>query len=134
MFYIIVSCIAITFLVLVLFSMGIMMKNQNSTAVYPPTSFVCPDYWSSDNKGNCLMPTQISSGNTSAFVNSGGQPDLGKNSNIAPFSKDGKSFNVNNLLWASGGKSTLCAQKDWATQNNIIWDGVSNYNGCKSTN
>ena len=134
MFYVIVLGIAITFLILVLTFMGIMMRKQTSTAVYPPTSFVCPDYWTSDNKGNCTMPTQISSSNNGAFVNSGGQPDLGKNSNIAPFSKDSKSFNVNNLLWSSGGKSTLCAQKDWATQNNIIWDGVSNYNGCKSTN
>jgi hypothetical protein len=24
----------------------------------------------------------------------------------------------------------LCAQKNWAVNNNIVWDGVSNYNMC----
>ena len=134
MFYLIVSCIAIIFLILLFLFLGIMIRNQNSTAIYPPTSNVCPDYWSKDNNGNCLMPTKMSLENATTFINSGGQSNLGKNSNIAPFSKDGKSFDVNNLLWSSGGKSTLCAQKDWSNQNNIIWDGVSNFNGCKSSN
>lgn len=133
MFYIIVSSIAVVFLILVLTFMGIMMKNQNSKVVYPPTSFVCPDYWSSDDSGNCTLPTKMSSSNPSIPINSGGSANLGTNPNIAPYSKDMKSFNVNNVLWSSGGKSTLCAQKDWSTQNSIQWDGVSNYNGCLST-
>jgi hypothetical protein len=28
------------------------------------------------------------------------------------------------------GLSTRCAQKKWAVNNNIVWDGVSNFNGC----
>lgn len=28
------------------------------------------------------------------------------------------------------GLSTRCAQKKWANNNNIVWDGVSNFNGC----
>lgn len=133
MFYIIVSSIAVIFLILVLTFMGIMMRNQNSKAIYPPTSFVCPDYWTSDDLGNCTLPTKMSSSDPLVPINSGGTKNLGKNSNIAPYSKDMYSFNVNNVLWSSGGKSTLCAQKDWATQNNIQWDGVSNFNGCLST-
>ena len=130
MFYIIVSSIAVVILILVLTFMGIMMRNQNSKAIYPPTAFVCPDYWTSDNSGNCTMPTQTSPTNKLIIINSGGQKNLGTNPNIAPYSKDTTSFNVNNVLWSSGGKSTVCAQKDWATQNNIVWDGISNYNGC----
>ena len=28
------------------------------------------------------------------------------------------------------GLSTRCAQKRWAMNNNIVWDGVTNFNGC----
>ena len=28
------------------------------------------------------------------------------------------------------GLTTRCAQKKWANNNNIIWDGVTNFNGC----
>lgn len=55
--------------------------------------------------------------------------------------KDGNSkFQYANLgddnpLWNSAdglypGKSTICAQREWANLMGITWDGVSNYNGC----
>lgn len=28
------------------------------------------------------------------------------------------------------GLTTICAQKRWALNNGIVWDGVTNYNGC----
>ena len=28
------------------------------------------------------------------------------------------------------GLTTICAQKSWALNNGIVWDGVTNYNGC----
>jgi hypothetical protein len=28
------------------------------------------------------------------------------------------------------GLTTRCAQKRWASSNNIVWDGVTNFNGC----
>jgi hypothetical protein len=28
------------------------------------------------------------------------------------------------------GLTTRCAQKQWALNNGIVWDGVSNFNGC----
>ena len=133
MFYIIVLSIAVVILILFLTFMGIMMRHQNAKAVYPPTTSICPDYWKADDSGNCIMPTQTSSTNKTIFINSGGKNNLGTNPNIAPYSKDTKSFSINNVLWSSGGKSVLCAQKDWSMENNIIWDGISNYNGCQSS-
>jgi hypothetical protein len=39
-------------------------------------------------------------------------------------------INFNDTRWSSGGKISVCAQKDWANKYNIMWDGVSNYNSC----
>lgn len=38
--------------------------------------------------------------------------------------------NFSDLGWASVG-STLCANREWAIKNNIVWEGVSNFNHCK---
>jgi len=32
--------------------------------------------------------------------------------------------------WTAGGKSSICTQKSWANTYGVVWDGVSNYNGC----
>jgi hypothetical protein len=36
----------------------------------------------------------------------------------------------NSLDWGKRG-SVLCANYDWASKNNIVWEGVSTYNHCK---
>lgn len=38
--------------------------------------------------------------------------------------------NFNHLGWSTYG-SSLCANFKWTTKNNIVWEGVSNYNHCK---
>lgn len=127
-FYKIVLSIAIILLILILTFFGVLIKYENQNTIYPPTLSTCPDYWTHDGSGNCAMPTVLSS-DLSSPLNTGGQSTLGTSS-VAPYSKDGKTFSITNTLWTSGGKSTLCAQKSWANQSNIIWDGVSNYNKC----
>jgi hypothetical protein len=129
MFYKIVLFIAVVLLVLILTFMGLLMRSQEKNTVYPPNLNVCPDYWSSNDEGNCTMPTEKSFNDQSNFLNSGGNNYLGASS-IAPYSEDTKSFDTKNVLWESGGQSRVCAQKSWANQNNITWDGISNYNKC----
>jgi hypothetical protein len=129
MFYKIVLFIAVILLILILTFMGLLMRSQDKNTVYPPNLNVCPDYWTSDSEGNCTMPTEKSFNDQSNFLNSGGNNHLGTSS-IAPYSKDTKSFDTKNILWESGGQSRICAQKSWANQNNITWDGISNYNKC----
>ena len=41
------------------------------------------------------------------------------------------SFDPNDARWGTTtAKSPLCAKQAWAVNNNIEWDGVSNYTGC----
>ena len=130
-FYPIVVIIALTCLVLFLTFIGLMMRNDTTTTIYPPSTYACPDYWHSDSKGNCFKPVQKSFNDNSILLNTGKpKSSLLKDRNIAPYSTDGKSFNTKNPLWTSKGETTLCAQKSWAVSNNIIWDGISNYNMC----
>jgi hypothetical protein len=112
--------------------MSILMRRINPNLIYPPNTYSCPDYWKTDSSGNCTMPTEKSFSNESVFLNSGGKSDLGKISTVAPYSNDSnfKTFDPNNILWSSSGKSSICSKKAWANQNNIIWDGISNYNKC----
>ena len=130
-FYLIVLIIASVSLVLLLTFFGLMMRNSTNTSIYPPNKNVCPDYWTGDASGNCFMPERRSFTDKSIVLNTGK-----KNSSIltdklvAPYSIDGKSFSTTNKLWSSKGETTLCAQKNWAVNNNIVWDGISNYNMC----
>jgi hypothetical protein len=129
-FYPIVISIAVVLLILLLTFMGILLRSQNSTEIFPPQLNSCPDYWTTDSSGHCSMPTQPSFANPSMILNMGGLTTLGSSATIAPYSTDGKSFDTTNPLWSSGGQSTICAQKAWAVNNGIVWDGVSQYNQC----
>jgi hypothetical protein len=109
--------------------MTLLLRNQNQKEIYPPNYNKCPDYWTSDSSGNCFIPTKKSFSNPTKLLNMGDMSQLNTDSS-APYSSDAKSFNSQNLLWESGGKSTICAQKTWANNYGIMWDGVSNYNKC----
>ena len=127
-FFFIILTIAVICLALFLFFAGILINSTNTNGVYPVFKNQCPDYWTSDSSGNCILPTKKSFTNPAQLLNTG-------NSNLdsskyAPYSKNGTSFNINDQKWSSGGQSTICAQKDWANNNHIVWDGVSNFNKC----
>ena len=117
-FYIIVLSIAVVLLILILTFVGIMMKRQDSSTVFPPTVNTCPDFWTVD-AGKCIIPTP-GSPNASASTSS---------STDAPYASDGK-IDPNDVKWSKDG-SAICNQRKWANKEGISWDGVSNYNGCK---
>ena len=40
-------------------------------------------------------------------------------------------LSISDTEWqTSDGLSAKCAKKLWANNNNIVWDGISNYNSC----
>ena len=122
-FYIIVLTIAVTILILLLTYIGIKMNYAaHNGGAYPPTKNNCPDYWTISIDGKiCNQPTTTGSRNTySGNVNAAGVAGVKTNGDIE----------IDTTAWTSGGKSAICAQKLWANQNGLIWDGVSNYNGC----
>lgn len=157
-FYMAVVTIAIILLFIILISIGVMMSTLKSLDNYPPIQNTCPDYWDvSSNSSFCVFPTAQNSLNqgqnitttigsdaylngSSQFVKSWASPlnmtsvsgekyqDGGNNANNFKYLQ----LNNNESGWQriSPGLTTRCAQKQWSLNNGIVWDGVSNFNGC----
>jgi hypothetical protein len=132
-FHIIVLTVALVILILLLTFIGLLMSNQKNNLSYPPTYNTCPDYWSISTDGsNCIIPSYSSnlnigllySGpttlNSSVSTTPGFTSITDANNNVI------NQINFNNSKW----QGSVCNQKIWAVNNNIVWDGISNYNSC----
>ncbi len=132
-FHITVLAIAVVVLILILIFMGILLSMGNENVAWPPSYGDCPDYWTFDEEHKkCVIPKY-----EPKSVNIGNMYD-----------KESKTLNDNILNTpgysydASGGIVTqyidfnntdwkgTCDKKTWANTNNIVWDGISNYNNC----
>jgi hypothetical protein len=130
LFYIIVLTVAVILLILTLTFLGIAMNKMNKeTTVFPPTKSTCPDYWTTSTKdlSYCEVPNS-NSRNIGSIYASDGKNNL--ESKLTP----GYDANLNRIGflhddWSKGGTST-CNQQKWAKQYGVVWDGVTNYNGC----
>lgn len=126
-FYIIVLTIAVILLILILTSVGLLMKNGKSSLVFPPNANSCPDGWSVTTitgvSGEvCQMPSSVPATAYASSAVPAGTYNL---------SGSIKTLNFDPSLWGGfGGKTAMCAQTYWANSNNISWDGVSNFNSC----
>lgn len=129
LFYIIVSSILIVFLIIILSYYGIVLqKRVKESKEYPPQPpSTCPDYWQVNVNGKCTIPASGFK-NTGSIYGSNGQITLNTNSTYG-YSDGAIDFNGN--LWSSGGANSVCNIRNWANKNNIVWDGVTNYNGCQ---
>jgi len=117
-FQVIVLSIAVVVLVLVLTFIGVVMSKQNNSQVYPPVMNDCPDYWEVRPDGSgCNIPNQ-------GKVNSGPASFTADTKALLTDKNDVKYINFKDNAW-----SQVCTKKCWAANNNIFWDGVSNYNG-----
>jgi hypothetical protein len=120
-FYIIVPSIAISLLILILAFIGIKLARNNGgklgpTAVtFPPQYSTCPDKWTISAGGNCTIPAS----NT-----------INGNSDIIRSKKSAPPGAKNNGTEISFGTAGMCDLYTWSNQNSVVWDGVSNYNGC----
>ena len=135
-FYLIVLGIAIVMLILVLTGIGLLMRTQTASSVYPPMANTCPDGWTIGADGSCNIPA---SGPNMGFIIAGTPytDAVIKDSLVASNKKDGpyasfsaNSFSPTDAAWSSNKLSAVCQQKKWANTNNIVWDGISNYNSC----
>lgn len=131
-FYLIVLGIAVVFFILVLTGIGLMMRTQNQSTTFPPNANTCPDGWIIDASGLCNIPQ---TGNLGGLTQDKVRKNLYSNNRKPLFSSTKKgdsqnNFDPNDPAWISKGKTQICAQKTWASSNNISWDGISNYNSC----
>ena len=137
-FYLIVLGIAIVMLILVLTGIGLLMRTQTASSVYPPMANTCPDGWTIEADGSCTIPTAVGSANMGFIIAGTPYTDTDiKTSLLKSTKKDGpypsftaSSFSPTDADWSSNKLSAVCQQKKWANTNNIVWDGISNYNSC----
>jgi len=123
-FHTIVLSIAVVVLILILTVVGIMLNNKKyDNSVFPPIKNSCPDYWTVGNveTQSCTYSTKNTGKDTTWQVNDVSHTPGWSASTVA-FSDAG---------WTSSGGTALCNMKKWSNNNNISWDGVSNFNGCK---
>ena len=126
-FYLIVLGVATVILILILTFIGILMQSQKKGQVWPPVINTCPDKWTVDGSGNCTIPSSgddgyLNMGSTATAIST--SLDNYKPSGLT----DG--FDPKHSAWAAKGASTQCAQKAWTQKYGILWDGISNFNGC----
>ena len=133
-FQITVILVATILLIIIFSAIGILTKYSSADKIYPPTANTCPDYWSVNNSGNCVIPPSPS-GSTTPPKNIGNIYDDDGNSNLTDSNTPGfingnSEINFSATGWSSATKSAICTKKKWTNTNNIAWDGVSNYNSC----
>ena len=142
LFYNIVLLIAVVLLILCLTYIGIVISSKKnvgeSVSDFPPTKSSCPDNWEAktvDTNGvekvYCVVPNedQKNVGNLLDVYNNGTNASntYGYNSEIA---SPEKVIDFENPLWAAQGKTPDCQKKAWADSNDVLWDGITNYNKC----
>jgi hypothetical protein len=125
-FYLIILSIAVIFLILFLTVTGIMMRKQRKDEIFPAIPNACPDGWTNDASNNCIVPTHLPPPLTDIILASTVGTTSKMTENIKTYA-----VNFNDPKWNGlGGKSAICAKRSWANKNNVVWDGVSNYNSC----
>jgi len=125
-FYLIVLSIAAIVLIVLLTYIGIQLSKPGVTVpVFPPTYNTCPDFW--DIQGNvCVIPS--ATGKNVGNIYSGSTLNL-TTENTPGLNTLNKTIDFSDKDW--GTYSTFkCTQKKWANKNNILFDGITNFNGC----
>lgn len=128
-FYVVVLSVALAFLIILLTIIGILMQKKNVNNIYPPIQNKCPDYWDIYDTSYCQVPTSTST-NTGTIFSGTSLTDSFKTSTPGITTGAVNYIDFNNTNWSSTGKTSLCAQREWANKYQIVWDGVSNYNSC----
>lgn len=123
-FYIITLTVAVVLLILILTYIGVYVLGGNDKTPYPPETLQCPDYWEKTENG-CAVP--VSSTLNAGNRNIDGVFEYTPNTNVV----NNNELSISDTEWqTSDGLSAKCAKKLWANNNNIVWDGISNYNSC----
>ena len=99
----------LVFLIITLVIVGYYMSLAKTKQAYPPSVADCPDYYSLNVLGECIIGKNI-------FASS--PTDISCNKQNFKESE----YTVS----GTGNTSGLCAKKMWANKCNVSWDGVSN--------
>ena len=131
-FYLIVLGIAIVLLIILLTYIGIIMASSSSSSMaYPPSASNCPDYWSmTTDMSSCIIPKNGSRNVGTIKYDNTGIPTSLTVANTPGYNVATNSINFSDKGWIAGGVSSMCAHKNWASVNGVVWDGVSEYNSC----
>ena len=113
-----------------------LIRHQDKDEEYPKTHGPCPDKWTVNDDGSCVLPLVKKDGETVLGDNSNTNAVAftdAKEANIGTFTKN--STDPDNIRRTTSTLTfepafTRCDKKLWANQYNIQWDGVSNYNNC----
>ena len=115
LFYVIVLTIFIIFLIIVLSYYGIVLQKKiKDIKDYPPQPpSACPDYWTLNANGQCVIPTS-SSKNTGSIYGTDNTINLNTNST---YGYNNGIINFNDNGWSSGGTDALCNKKKRGKKN-----------------
>jgi hypothetical protein len=156
-FYFYTCVVALIVLIIMLTMIGITISYGNQVKIYPPHEKKCPDYWTGGDdpinatdmsttpaKGDyCRFPdgtTGKNQGNNvfqaAGAINVDEWTDITSASGLGGVSAGDKKyvrFSNNDATWTAlyPGLTPRCAKRKWASDRSIVWDGVTNYNGCK---
>lgn len=133
-FHFTVLTVAIIFFIIIIISFSILLSyKKNNITTYPPSMNTCPDYWQvATDVSGCIIPDSgINVGNLQKI----NADSIGNTYNLTRLPhtsiKGNNVINFSDSSWESAYSSTnRCALKTWSNQNNIVWDGISNYNSC----
>jgi hypothetical protein len=110
-FYIAVLAIATGILILILTSVGVLIRKGNTEAPWPPTAGRCPDRWVEKELNQCIVPDSLKD---TKFITETGITAVTGTAVPASINFTGNA----------------CDKKAWAKKWNVKWDGVTNYNKC----
>ena len=83
-------------LIVILLIMTYILMNRNKTQLFPPSVSACPDFYSLNDAGNCIIETSVYSNTTDRC----------------------KSMNSSNMPFME--------KKMWANDCGVSWDGITN--------
>jgi len=111
-----------------------MSYKKTSAGTFPAIPSICPDYWTFDGS-NCILPISQTKNNGGAPQSSNKNatipaPQFLSTSDYTTNSSDGTQFKPKADAWNHAGVTDICNKRAWAINNQIVWDGITNYTGC----
>ena len=145
-FYWIVLAIAVVFLIIGLTAVSMMLRHEDTEAIFPKSHAPCPDGWKSK-EGKCYFKDMRSTPEFSSTFDSGNygtqtgtdfrylllSMPTGVTMNDVFYTLSNTGIELDNSDYGCvtfNPDATICQKKAWANHHKIKWDGITNYNNC----
>ena len=119
-FHITVLTVATIIFIIALTTIGVMMQKGSKVGTFPPFASNCPDGWTETS-----MIDSVTGVATYTCTPPTPTPPA-----IALVLKSSDGLTGTTSVTYNESTTSICAKKKWTSANNVVWDGVSNYNGC----